>query len=491
MKLNDVIRRTVSVLAAALLLTGTLAGCGEEEGPEQVALRTMSIMGDDGQKQAYTALLESYSAKYPHVYHMGTVAQTSNAYKLNATFEDTYTESRYPHAVYYYTNTGMEELTEYFVSVEEIRQDYPDFAMEITEAAMKDVRAEDGKTYCVPFAGGWTAVAVNNALLERFSLSAPDDWQELLTVCGVLSARGVTPIANPADGSAVLLEQLCVGLGVPDAFSSALSSEEPLAEQEYRQIWLEVFRRYQELCGIRSLPAPSATEELTEAALLMAPASGSDVSSGDVFVADIPQNTMKTNPLDLFNSGGAAMIVIDSSQLTRLAVEDYSLIMFPELPGSGRRIMTGGFTTGWFITRRAYEDKSVRDAVVAFVDSMTDSAAAESFAAIGWLPSAEITAGEEGVGLLDLAERADSFEPSCLSSANTARAAALERIASALYFGLITPEQAVEMAADPSLKLEDVVEKPEPELPENTASDSDLAVSDGDLQTPADAAGAE
>jgi len=481
MKTYDICRRAAALLTVFALLTGVLSGCGREEEIPQVTLRTMSIMGDDGEKEAYTALLESYSEQYPHVYHMGTVAQTANAYKLNAVFEDTYTASKYPHAVYYYTDTGMEELTEYFVSVEEIRQTYPDFASGISEAAMKDVRAEDGKTYCVPFAGNWTAVAVNPSLLERFSLTVPQDWQELITVSGVLSARGITPFANSPDDCAPLLEMLCVSMGGEDAVESILDSDSPLEEPEFRQVWLEVFRAYQELCGIHSFPEASVTDQIAQAEQMLRPVSAGDAGQDDYFPDNNTEQTVKDDALEVFNSGGAAMIILDSSRFGEITLEGYRLVMFPECPNGGRRLMTGGFSAGWFITRRAFSDKSVCDAVVAFVDHMTGSAAAESFSRLGYLSSADIQPLEGDNGLCQLADTADGFARSRITSANSTRFSELEHIAAALSMGLITPEQAVEMAADPSLKLTDVIQIPEPEVPETAVSGSDAVISGSDL----------
>jgi len=499
MKNKQMHLRLSALLLAMLMFVSVFSGCGREEETPQVSLRTMSILGDEATKDAYTALLEDYSARYPHVYHMGTLSETSNAYKLDATFESTYTASRYPHAVYYYTDTGIMELSNQFVSVEEIRITYPDFAAGVPEAVLDTVRAEDGKAYCVPFAGSWTALAVNTTMLETYSLQPPRSWQELITAAGILSARGITAIANSPDDSAALLELICLGMDGEKALDSILSNE-PRSSERHRETWLDVFRMYQELCGINSFPPAATDDELVAAleqlALVEAYKAAQTVSSGDVSgsdvsgtdaslqlvvsPADIPLQTVRADAMELFNSGQAAMIIIDSGSIGRIAREDYVLVAFPDCSDTGsdgKRTLVGGYDTGWFITRRAFNDKAVCDAVVAFVDAMTGGSACDSFAQLGYLPCV-VSTGDVSAGLYGMVSDADCFAATRIAPSNSTRYAALEDIAAALSMDIITPEQAVDMVFDPALQLTDMIEQPpelpQPETPQPPASDSDI-----------------
>ncbi|MBE6760287.1 MAG: carbohydrate ABC transporter substrate-binding protein [Ruminococcaceae bacterium] len=484
MKKNTPCRRIIALLTALLLLCGTLSACGEEEQAAQITLRTISVMGDDGIKEAYSALLEDFSARYPHVYHIGTVAGSGNAYKLDALFADTYNDSRYPHAVYYYTNTGMNDLTEYFVPIDEIRMTYPDFASGISDAALRSVNADDGVAYCVPFAGRWTTLAVNRSMLNRFDVQMPETWQQLLTVCGILSARGITPIANSPDDCAALMELMCVNGGAQHALNSVLGSEDPLPLRVDREALLEVFRRYEELCGISSFPDPVITDDLRDAIDLASAVSGSDIPSGSDAVTG---SLLRRDPVDMFNSGEAAMVILDSSQFGRITLNNCVLLQFPvcDLSGESPQTMVGGYETGWYITRRAYNDKAIRDTVVAFVDAMTGSKACAEFSALGYLPSGTVSevSFTDTAGLVDLASDVDTFVSTTINSVNSGRYARLEMIASAICLDLITPEQGVELASDLSLKLTDVMEQPEPEpQPQPTVSDTDVpAEKDGGL----------
>ncbi len=493
MRNNDLHRQLTALLIAVLMLTGLLSGCGKDDEIEQVTLRTTSIMGDDSTKEMYKSLLEAYSAEYPHVYHIGTIAGQDNAYKLDLTFESTYATSRYPHAVYYYTDTGIMKLTEQFVSVEEIREIYPDFAAGVTDAALDSVRSVNGKAYCVPFAGSWTAMAVNTKMLERYSLRPPETWQDLIVASGILSARGITAIANSPDDSAALLELLCVALAGERTVDAAVTDEVPLSYEYARETWLEVFRRYDELCGINSFPPAVVSDELSAAleqmALVEAEKLASQTSASDI-AAEVSQTDAQTqsqnvipDAIELFNSGEAAMLIIDSEDLERIELEDFSLVMFPDCTGDDRRLLSGSYDTAWFITRRAFNDSSVRDAVVAFVDMMVSGKASDSFAEMGYLPSV-VSAGDVVTGLYGLAQSADELAASRRTPAASARFGELEDIAAALSMDIITPEQAVMMLADRSLELTDVIEKPQnkPAAPEPPAvtlpEDAPVSVTD-------------
>lgn len=487
MRNNDLCRRLSALTMVLLLLSGVMTGCGGEEEIPQVTLRTMSVLGDDGTREIYTELLESYSSQYPHVYHMGTLAEASNAYKLNAVFEDTYTASRYPHAVCYYIDTGILELSEQFVSVEEIRERYPEFAVGVTDAALDSVRADDGKAYCVPFAGSWTAMAVNTALFERYSLSVPDSWQDLVVASGIFSARGITAIANSPDNSDALLELLCLSTDSMDALDAVLSGDPETVSDFHREAWLNIYNMYQELTGIHSFPAAVTTDEIlaaidqlnrveeAKAALAAITVSESDVSSSDVptdttSFSDIPVQTIEVDAIDLFNTGEAAMLILDSDDLEKITLTDCTVVCFPSNTTDGTQRLVGGYDTGWFITRRAFKDKSVCDSVVAFVDSMTNGAASDGFASIGGLPA--IVSDGDVRGLYSLADGADDFVQSRRTSVNGAMFSRLEHIASALSMKIISPEQAVELTFDSSLHLTDVIEQI-PELPDEVVSGSD------------------
>jgi len=470
---KDLRRRVTALITALIMMTGLLAGCGREEESELITLRTMSVLGDDGIREVYTELLREYSTSWPGVYHVGTIADSDNAYKLDATFESTYTTSKYPHAVCYYTNTGIEKLSDQFVSVEEIRESYPDFASGVTDAAFDNVRAADGKVYCVPFGGNWTAVAVNTAMLNNYSLQPPETWQDLVVACRILSARGKTAIANPPDDSAALLELICFDTAGDSVMNAALSENALLVTEREREAWLGVFRKYEELCGINSFPPAVTTDEMLAALEQLAQVeaeknavtvssgdvSGSDAPAVDVNVNEVKVNSVRTDAIELFNAGEAAMVIIDSDELDRITLEGFTLVAFPDCSQDGSRAVAGGYDTAWFITRRAFSDNSVRDAVVAFVDTMVGGKASDSFASLGYMPSV-VSGGDVASGLYGVAASVDELMATKRTAANSTRFAALERIAAAISADIITPEQAVKLAADPSLSLTDVIEKP-------------------------------
>lgn len=463
-------RRFTALLLAFLLAAVGLCGCGEEEKPAQITLRSLSILGDEAEKPIYTALLEAYSAEHPEVYHVGTLAQSAFAYKLDATFERTYTASRYPHIVCYFTDTGIDEVSEYFVSVEEIRERYPDFAASVSQSAFDSVRSEDGKCYCVPLLGQWTAMVVNPSLFARYGLALPTTWQELLRVCGVFSARGITPIANPPEDCASILETLLAAAGGSESLSDVLDGTKGGSDPAVAAAW----NAYLELCGVNAFPKAAVSDELSE--YLDPPTE--TVSGGDV-VSDSQPPIRPTEPsrpidaLELFGSGEAAMVVLDRSQLGQIALEDFTVIGFPVsgMTEDSEPVFIGGFNVGFYLTRRAFDDANARDAAVAFIDRMTGSEAAEAFSALGYLTAAQVDGAADAHGLAALSRSDWRFMFSTRSSVTEGRYAALGRIAAAVSSRIIAPEQAAVMSLDAAVTLGELVPPPTAE-PQGTQDGS-------------------
>lgn len=487
-------KKTICSLLAALLALFALCGCGGEKENTLVTLRTLSIMGDPAEKEAYTKLLESFSADKPDVYHIGTVTEKAYAYKLSATFAETYTQSKYPHVVYYYTDTGIGELSDKFVSVEEIRESYPDFASGISDAAFESVRSEDGKVYCVPFAGRWTALAVNTELFLESGTDIPEDFGDLLIATVELSARGIIPVANSADDSAALLELLAVSSGGGQGIDGAL-----FGQADESDAWLGAFKQYEKLSQYSAFPPAAYTDGIAEY-----------VSPSDLFAPALGEDrelSRQTDSIGLFNEGKAAMLVLDMEDASRISLDSFELIPFPTSginAESDEYYFIGGFNTGYFLTRRAFEDARVRDIAVGFIDYMTGGEACDSFEALDYLSpeSGESRARrEQERQKSEQAEEAGQTEAeaavrdranltipeSCVfvssrrTAASSLRFSDIEKITAALSWGIITPQTALEMMLDSSIALDDVAQGSGADSgSEQTASPSDAPVSPSD-----------
>jgi len=70
----------------------------------------------------------------------------------------------------------------------------------------------DGKNFAVPFAAVSHAVYYNKTIFQKEGLSVPQTWEDFLTLCGTLSSKGYTPLANGVADEWDILEVYFLGM---------------------------------------------------------------------------------------------------------------------------------------------------------------------------------------------------------------------------------------------------------------------------------------
>lgn len=194
-------------------------------------------------------------------------------------------------------------------------------------ASMKEA---DGSILLSPVRLYWEAVYVNTDVLARYGLPVPETFEQMLTVCAVLSQNGVTPIANAlCEWPEIALD--CAALAGAD--EEAYGQQASLAgAQDYLMILTQVG------------------------------AFGSD-----------PWNAADDAMEQAFLSGEAAMR-IDADTLAQMVGSDRldSVVAMP-LPakdGAARTKIVGTPAFGVAISRACWQDAARREAAVSFVTKM-------------------------------------------------------------------------------------------------------------------------
>lgn len=471
-------KRFSALLLSFVLLLAVLCGCGEPE-PSNPTLRIMSTLGSDADFEVYSSLLGEFAAAHSDIYLRDTTVAASEAYRLSAADENTYKSYDAPHVVYYAAAGCFDSLSEYFVSVEEIRESYPDFASGVDSRALDSFRLADGRVYCVPVAGEWTAIVINRAIFDQYSIPVPKDWSGLLSAVSSLSAAGVIPFANSADNCPAVIEQLVASYGGSQAVSLGLQGYSDIISD----YWSGALSNFSDLCRSGAFAPAALSDDLLAALHAKYPVSATDVSASDIIAANLPESYddilgekrdryVTADPFTLFNGGNAAMIIIDSSEFSNiLLTENIQAISLPTQSGAA---FSGGFRSGFAVTRRAFGDPLLRDAAVALADHMTNPAAAEKFASIGYL-TANTQAQTSGIASSLSPSPAEGYTLSARGGSNAQRWNEIKSVCARLYYGLLTPQQAAAGLSDSSLiwYTEPVIEQPEVSASDIT-SDSDV-----------------
>ena len=282
-----------------------------------------------------------------------------------------------PDVLFYFTDADADPFINAgkVVSIEEIREEYPDYATNMKESMM--AVAADGKHYAVPSSGFWETLFVNQAVLEECGVAMPGadyTWAQFLQDCETIKQAGYTPIAC----SLYEIPHYWFEFAVMNNGSLSNHLEVPTLDENGALRDNAVSRKW--------IAALEDIRFLYEAGFF-------------------PKNTLTATDAEttaLFGEGQAAFLIDGSWKVgyfTKNYPENLDDFKVRFVPGKGQRPATdaiGGISMGYFITRKAWEDPKRREAAVAFVFHMT------SEEVLGTFVTTEVTAlvnGAEPKGL--------------------------------------------------------------------------------------------
>lgn len=386
-------KRVFALLAVLALTASALGGCeavtasteGRTEASEMfeaieparsgVTLNVVtSYGGDDGNRRSFERAVVAYEKVTGNKVIDGSATSNEEWKARVLTDFDTGSE---PDVLFFFTNADADPLIDggRVVSIEEIRDAYPDYATNMKDSMLATAR--DGKHYAVPAAGFWENMFVNKAVLNACDIPIPGPdytWEQFLEDCRVIKSRGYTPIA-------------CSLFEVPHYwFEFAVMNNGTLDNQ---------------------LEVPRLDEEGN---LLMDPVAEKWIA-GLNDIKDLydqgffPPNTLTATDAEtvaLFGEGEAAFLIDGSWKVGYFTenhpdnLEDYVIAY---VPCKGERRATdaiGGISMGYFITRKAWDDPAKREAAVKFVAHMTADEVLSTFV------TTEVTAlvnGARSIGL--------------------------------------------------------------------------------------------
>ena len=358
------------LLAAAAALS--LAACAGPDGEPDTHPTTEKVPvtlhvvtsygGDDGNRMNFEAAVRSYELETGNIVKDGSA--TSNEEWKSKVLTDFETGSE-PDVLFFFTDADAEPLigADKLVSIEEIREQYPDYASNMKPSMM--ATAANGKHYAVPAAGFWENLFINRTVLSACGLEVPGPdytWDQFLKDCQVILEHGFTPIA-------------CSLFEVPHYwFEFAVMNNGSLETQ------LEIPASASDPAGKKWVAALNDLKELYDRGFF-------------------PANTLTASDAEtvaMFGAGEAAFLIDGSwkvGHFTDHYADTLSDFAVSYVPAKGNRKATeaiGGISMGYFITRKGWEDPETREAAVAFVRKLTSDEILSTFV------TTEVTALKNG-----------------------------------------------------------------------------------------------
>lgn len=372
--------KKLSLLLALVMVFSVFAACGEKkteapatdapatEAPAEETAKPVELTvvtsygGDDGNRENYESAYKAYEEATGNI--VKDASGTSNE-EWKAKIMSDFETGAEPDVLFYFNGIDSNKLVEgdKVVSVDEIREVYPDFA-----ANMKDdllgASPVDGKNYSIPVNGYWEGLFVNKKVLEASGVEVPGadyTWDQFLEDCQKIKDAGYTPIA-------VSLQEvphywfeftifnnggLATHTDVPESSGDAAG-----------KAWTAGLNDIKELYEKGFLPANTNTALDSETMQMMVEDKAAFAIDGSWKIGWFQENAPE--------------------------IDDFTVTY---VPAKGERKATdivGGLSMGYFITRKAWEDPAKQKAAVDFIEAMTTNEVVSTFG------STAITALKDG-----------------------------------------------------------------------------------------------
>lgn len=345
--------------AAAPNDTTSVADVASDEPKAAVEIRTVGQFGgSDPSAGAYSSLVEGFMAEYDYITVKDESATADDAWKAQVAAD--INSGNEPDVLMYFTDVaGNDVVGGKYVDLDTIKAEYPDYASNISDAAFGYMVQNDGKTYAVPIRGYWEGVFTNEALFTEKNIDLPTDWDKFNAAIDGFAATDIVPVAvSLGDVPHYWIEHLILAYGGVDAIQ--ICSTIGVDTEAIPASWVDAFTAFKTLNDAGAFPA-----------------NVSSTSNDEVGV--------------LFQTSKAAM-QIDGSWYcgsVEAIADDVTVLPMPAAPGSAKdpSDIVAGYSVGFYISQKAWDDVSKRDACVKFVSYVTSTEAISAYAAVGGAPA--------------------------------------------------------------------------------------------------------
>ena len=368
-----------------------LSACGAKDDPKTgeakpgVTIEVNTMYGGDEYGRVFTEATAKWEEETGYKVSVSTNS-SDEAYKKRILMD--FQTGAEPDVLFYFSGMDSNPLVanKRVISIEDIRKLYPEYATNMKEGMMK-ASTYDGKVYAVPVNGYWEALYVNLKALKALGLTMPDkntDWEEFLELCETIREAGKTPIAASLTEIPHYWFEYCIyNHQTPESHSVV---PEFLVDN-MAQAWIAGLKDIKSMYEKRYFP------------------------DNTLYISD-------EGAKEMFLSGKAVFLLEGSWYASTINDRpDAGDFAVTYVPGTDTRTTTdsiSGLSTGYFITKKAWEDDEKREAAVRFVEYMTGDEMVSRFSNIsatalknGTAPSEETS--EFLRSARDMAEGATGF----------------------------------------------------------------------------------
>ena len=297
---------------------------------EGVTLRTVSCFaGEDAAAIAYVELLKAYEEQTGDTVEDAS-ATSDESWKARVLSD--FAVGNEPDVLFFFAcSADSAPILRRTVPIAEINAAYPELRLAESEV----LREPDGEIYAIPARPYYEGLFVNTDLFERYRLPLPDTWAHLEEAVAGFRAAGIVPIAvSLSDIPHYLAECAVLSCATPEEYAAR-----PARFEDVPQSWLDGMARIRRLYELGAFPEDVLNTSEDAASQLFRDKRAAMQFDGSWFANTLPESAMDTTAVLPVPSGGRAVI--------------------------------GGVSMGFYLTRRAWDDPTRRDAAVGLLAWLT------------------------------------------------------------------------------------------------------------------------
>lgn len=317
----------------------------ESDKQNPVTLTTVSFYsGSDAKAPIYQEFNKKFMNDYPYITIEDDSQVSDQDWKTRIAAD--FAVGNEPDVLLFFTDANASDVlaADKFVTIEEIKAEYPDYAKDTLPAALAEVANLDGVQRAVPTVGFWEGLFCNKDLFDRYDLELPTDWDKMLKAIETFKENDIIPISVSLNNVPnYWIEYLMLVAAGPEGYATV--------PQSVPEDWVKGLEMFKTLRDLGAFPVDTDTID-------------------DDFARE------------LFKNKQAAMELEGSWYIDGIPDQDNTVVVsFPIFPGgkAAPGTMVAGLSSGFYITKRAWNDPDKRDAAVKFVMTHTSSEAVQKY----------------------------------------------------------------------------------------------------------------
>ena len=360
-------RRAIALGLSVLMCTALFSGCSREtdEGGKKVTLKVVTQFGgEDPNTELFNTMIKEWENKTGNkVTNNSDKADNEWKSKVIADF----TTGGEPDVMFFFNGTVAEPILDKIVTVDEIQAEDPEYGKNIRSAVMNAAGNLDaeGRPISVPMTGIAEGLFCNKTLFAQYNLELPSDWDSFMQAVETFKNNGVIPIAASLGGEAhYFFDHLLLAVGGEEALAV-----NPTTEAEVPASWAKGLGLLKTLYDAGAFPKDTASIKGDDARIYF-----------------------RRGEAAMYLDGSWFSVVDASAEGAKVTEEDVEVVPFPSYTESTNKPGTvlSGYTSGWYISRKCWEDKDKRAAAIDFVKSMSSDEGITRFAeANGGFPASD------------------------------------------------------------------------------------------------------